>query len=172
MNFLALDFETANYYQDSACALGLVRVENDKIVVQESFLIRPPYRYFVFTYIHGIAWEDVQDKPSFAEHWNSIKPFFEGVDFAVAHNAGFDKNVLRACCNRHGIVIPDVDFKCTMKLSRKVFNLYPTNLPAVCRNFNIELQHHDALSDTLACARIMIEIIKKQECKKLRIFSI
>ena len=32
MNFLALDFETANYYRDSACALGLVRVENDKIV--------------------------------------------------------------------------------------------------------------------------------------------
>jgi len=34
MNFLALDFETANYYRDSACALGLVRVEDDKIVEQ------------------------------------------------------------------------------------------------------------------------------------------
>jgi DNA polymerase-3 subunit epsilon len=44
MNFLALDFETANYYRDSACALGLVRVENNEIVDRASFLIRPPYK--------------------------------------------------------------------------------------------------------------------------------
>jgi DNA polymerase-3 subunit epsilon len=48
-----------------------------------------------------------------------------------------------------------------MKLSRKVFGFYPTNLPTVCRNFNIDLQHHDALSDAHACAKIMIEILKK-----------
>ena len=50
-----------------------------------------------------------------------------------------------------------------MKLSRQVFNLYPTNLPAVCRKFNIILQHHDAFSDTLACAKIMMEILKKSK---------
>jgi DNA polymerase III subunit epsilon len=161
MNFLALDFETANYYRDSACALGLVRVENNEIVEQASLLIRPPYKSFIFTYIHGITWEDVEDQPTFAGHWESIKPFFENIDFAVAHNAGFDSNVLRACCDRHKIIMPEVDFWCTMKLSRKVFGLYPTNLPAVCRNFNIDLQHHDALSDTLACAKIMIEILRK-----------
>jgi len=161
MNFLALDFETANYYRDSACALGLVRVEDNRIVDQASFLIKPPYKYFVFTYIHGITWEDVEDKPTFKQHWKSIKPFFEDIDFAVAHNAVFDRNVLYACCERHGIIKPPVDFQCTMKLSRKVFRLYPTNLPAVCRNFNIDLRHHDALSDTLACAKIMIEILKK-----------
>ena len=98
MNFLELDFETANYYRDSACALGLVRVENDKIVDRASFLIRPPYKYFVFTYIHGITWEDVKNEPTFEQHWKSIKPFFEEIDFAVAHNAIFDSNVLRACC--------------------------------------------------------------------------
>jgi DNA polymerase-3 subunit epsilon len=165
MNFLALDFETANYYQDSACALGLVRVEDNKIIEQTSFLIKPPYRYFVFTYIHGITWQDVESEPTFEQHWKSIKPFFENIDFAVAHNAGFDKNVLSACCERHGITKPEIDFQCTMKLSRKVFSLYPTNLPAVCRNFNIALQHHDALSDTLACAKIMIEILKKRDLK-------
>jgi DNA polymerase-3 subunit epsilon len=115
----------------------------------------------VFTYIHGITWEDVENEPTFEQHWKSIKPFFEGIDFAVAHNAIFDSNVLRACCERHKIIVPEVDFQCTMKLSRQVFNLYPTNLPAVCRKFNISLQHHDALSDTLACAKIMMEILKK-----------
>lgn len=161
MNFLALDFETANYYQDSACALGLVRVENNKIVEQTSFLIRPPYRYFIFTYIHGITWDDVEDKPNFEQHWKLIKPFFDNIDFAAAHNAVFDRNVLLACCKRHKIAKPEVDFLCTMKLSRKILGLYPTNLPTVCRNFNIDLNHHDALSDALACAKIMIEILKK-----------
>ncbi|MBN1365770.1 MAG: 3'-5' exonuclease [Syntrophaceae bacterium] len=156
-----MDFETANYYQDSACALGLVRVENNKIIEKTSFLIQPPYKYFAFTYLHGITWEDVEDKPTFEQHWKFIKPFFENIDFAVAHNAVFDKNVLHACCERNRITKPEVDFQCTMKLSRKVFGFYPTNLPAVCRNFNIDLWHHKALSDTLACAKIMIEILKK-----------
>ncbi|HON58188.1 MAG TPA: 3'-5' exonuclease [Smithella sp.] len=161
MNFLALDFETANYYRDSACALGLVRVEHNAIVEQASFLIRPPYRDFVFSYLHGFSWEDVADQPDFRQQWENIKPFFKNIDFAVAHNASFDHNVLRACCARYGIVPPEVDFKCTMRLCRQIFGLYPTNLPAVCRNFKIDLRHHDALSDTLACAKIMIEIIKK-----------
>jgi len=161
MNFLALDFETANYCRDSACALGLVRVENNVIVQQASFLIRPPYRSFVFTDIHGITWEDVANQPDFRQHWRNIQPFFENIDFAVAHNASFDSNVLRACCTRHGIVPPEIDFKCTMRLCRRILGLYPTNLPAVCRHFNIDLRHHDALSDTLACAKIMMEIIKK-----------
>jgi DNA polymerase III subunit epsilon len=33
--FAALDFETADYQQDSACALGLVRVEAGRIVQRE-----------------------------------------------------------------------------------------------------------------------------------------
>ena len=163
MNFLALDFETANYYRDSACALGLVRVENNKIIEKESLLIRPPYKWFVFTYLHGISWEDVENVPTFKQHWKSIKPFFKGIDFAVAHNASFDKGVLHACCERHGINVPDVDFQCTMKLSRRVFGLYPTNLPAVCDKFDISLHHHDALSDTMACAKIMIKILKESK---------
>lgn len=40
MNF-KIDFETVNYYRDSASRLGLVRVENCKIIVDRtSFLIR------------------------------------------------------------------------------------------------------------------------------------
>ena len=49
MNFLAIDFETASYGRDSACAVGLVRVEKGVIIRKESHLIRPPSREFVFT---------------------------------------------------------------------------------------------------------------------------
>jgi DNA polymerase-3 subunit epsilon len=71
--FAAIDFETANYSPDSACAIGLVVVKGDRIVRREHYLIRPPDRQFVFTFIHGIAWEDVRDAPTFHELWPTLK---------------------------------------------------------------------------------------------------
>ena len=53
--FVAIDFETADYGADSACAVGLVRVEDRQIVHREVVLIRPPRRYIHFSYIHGIT---------------------------------------------------------------------------------------------------------------------
>lgn len=32
MKFTAIDFETANHKRESACSVGLVRVENEKVV--------------------------------------------------------------------------------------------------------------------------------------------
>ena len=160
MDFLAIDFETADYQPDSACSIGLVRVSDGVIVHRTTRLIRPPRPNIVFTHIHGLAWEDVEDAPTFGELWPEIKSLFEGVEFLVAHNASFDQGVLAACCRAHRIPMPRLDFHCTVKLSRKLWGLRPANLPAVCRHFNIPLNHHDAGSDTEACARIMIEALK------------
>ena len=46
-NFTAFDFETANYKRSSACAIGLVKVENGVIVEEKSFLIKPQPNYFI-----------------------------------------------------------------------------------------------------------------------------
>ncbi len=40
--FVAIDFETADYGRDSACALALVRVEAGVIVQRAFHYIRPP----------------------------------------------------------------------------------------------------------------------------------
>jgi DNA polymerase-3 subunit epsilon len=157
-SFLAIDFETANCYRDSACAVGLVRVEEGKITQQVVHLIRPPYRDFRFTSIHGISWSDVAEAPTFVELWPRIAPLFEGVEVLAAHNASFDRSVLRACCEAAGIEVPKLDFTCTMKLARAQWNLRPTKLSDVARHLDIELDHHEALSDALACAKIMLAI--------------
>jgi DNA polymerase-3 subunit epsilon len=154
--FLAIDFETANPYRDSACSIGLVRVEEGKIVHQEVHLIQPPYRHFTFTSIHGISWRDVESAPNFKEVWRKISPLFEGVEFLAAHNASFDSSVLRACCLTSKISTPTVPFTCTVKLARSHWSIYPTKLPDVARHLGIDLNHHEALSDALACARIVM----------------
>lgn len=160
MNFLAIDFETANYSRNSACAIGLVRVENLSVVKRAVYLIKPPENHFVFTYLHGISWEEVKNEPAFPAIWSKIQPLFRDIDFAVAHNASFDREVLRSCCAHYEIEPPGVDFRCTMQIARRVWKIRPTKLSDVCRHLRIPLKHHEALSDTLACARIMIEALR------------
>src|SRR5689334_5226879 len=87
--FVAIDFETADYGADSACAVGLVRVEGWTVVARESRLIRPPRRYIRFTDLHGITWAHVEGAPIFADVWPRLCPLLDGAKYFVAHNAGF-----------------------------------------------------------------------------------
>lgn len=154
--FVALDFETADYGRDSACSLACIRVEGGRVIEKVVRLIRPPRRQFVFTYLHGIAWADVEREPDFTGVWPQMAPILEGAAFLAAHNAGFDRGVLRACCEAAGLPMPAQPFLCTVKLARRAWGLRPTNLPACCNFLNIPLKHHDAASDAEACARIVL----------------
>lgn len=155
-DFLAIDFETANYQDDSACSMGLVKVKDGKIVAKKVYLVKPPYRNFVFTYVHGLSWEDVSTAPTFGELWPEVEPLFEDVKFIAAHNARFDSKVLAACCRRYQVKSPTIPFSCSMQLARKVWGIYPTKLSNVCQHLGIPLNHHEALSDALACAKIIL----------------
>ena len=169
--FVAIDFETADKGQDSACSVGLVRVENGEIVEKVVQLIKPP-RFaegdlfnpapdFEFTYIHGIKPDQVANAPTFAQAWPKLERILKGAHFMAAHNAPFDNGVLTACCAAARLPKPEHRFVCTVRLARATWNLYPTKLPNVCQHLNIELNHHEALSDALACAKIVIAAEKQ-----------
>lgn len=162
-SFVALDFETADPGADSACAIGLVKVVDGQIVERRIHLIRPPRPYFHFTHIHGITWEDCRDKPTFAQLWPGIRSMFDGARFIAAHNASFDKRVLNACCSAAGVRPPAAGFLCTVQLARRVWDIRPTKLSDVCRELSIELNHHEALSDANACARIVLAAMARGE---------
>lgn len=155
-SFTAIDFETANRYRNSACAVALVKVCRRRVVRRACHLLRPPFRFFEFTYLHGIDWWDVRGAPTFPELWPDIAPFFEGVDFVAAHNASFDRGVLRACCRFYGLEAPAVPFRCTVALARSRWGLYPTTLRHVADFLGLPLNHHDAASDAEACAGIVL----------------
>ena len=170
--FVAIDFETADQGRDSACSVGLVRVENGVIVKKAVQLIQPP-RFesgdlftpapseFMFTYIHGIKPAMVADQPKFAEAWPKLAPILKGADFLAAHNAPFDSGVLNACCEAASLPKPAHRFVCTVRLARSAWSIYPTKLNNVCQRLNIQLNHHEALSDALACAQIVLAAEKK-----------
>jgi len=154
--FAAIDFETANYNRDSACAIGVTIVDDGRIIHSAAHLIRPPSKWFQFTDIHGLTWDDVSDAPDFEEVWEEVMPELHHVDFLAAHNAPFDRSVLSACCDRYSVTEPRQNFVCTVSLARQQWSIYPTKLPDVCRHLEIGLNHHEAGSDAEACARIII----------------
>lgn len=159
--FVAIDFETADNGADSACAVGLVRVEALQVVRKEVVLIRPPRSRIVFSYLHGITWEMVADAPDFAGIWPQLEPLLDGATHLVAHNAPFDRRVLQACCAAARLPAPTLPFLCTVQVARRHWGLRPANLPAVCRRLGIGLIHHDPGSDAEACARIVIAAASK-----------
>ncbi len=158
-NFAAIDFETADRHSDSACSVGVVHVKDNRIVERYHRLIRPPRKKFVFTYVHGLSWNDVRESPSFGELWPELRQLLDGADFLVAHNAAFDSRVLRACCRRAGILPPRYRFRCTVSMARNTWKLKSARLPIVCEHLGISLNHHDALSDAEACAKIALRAL-------------
>ena len=105
--------------------------------------------------VHGLTDIFLSDKPRFAELADQLLEFM-GDSPLVAHNAGFDRGVLRACCASNRLAMPTQPFVCSMREARQRWGIRPTKLSNVCRQLGIGLRHHDALSDAEAAARIMI----------------
>jgi DNA polymerase-3 subunit epsilon len=155
--FVAIDFETADPWRDSACRVALARVEEGHIVAEVDRLIRPPRSRFSFTHLHGLTWDHVRSAPDFGGVWPALARFLSGAAFLVAHNAPFDRSVMEACCTAHGLPAPTAPFRDTLKLARERWGLRPARLPDVCAHLGIPLaRHHDALQDVRACARVAI----------------
>ncbi|AVK62006.1 exonuclease [Lactobacillus sp. CBA3605] len=159
MNFVAMDFETANAKRDSACSLALTIVRNNQIVDEFYSLIKPESDFFWRNVqIHGIHETDVATAPKFPAIWDHIQPFFQRDQLVVAHNAPFDTGVLRQTLAHYSIGAPQYLSMDTVKTSKQFFPELPNHkLDTMCRALDIDLQHHhNALDDSLACANILL----------------
>jgi DNA polymerase-3 subunit epsilon len=160
---VAIDFETANEKLSSACSLGIAIIENNEIVKNFQWLIKPPELYFrpFNTRLHGISEKVVEKKPEFYRLWPTIKKHLEG-HIILAHNASFDTEVLRKLLDVYQLDYPELSYACTVLLSRKVWKGFENyKLNTVAENLNFTFKHHNAKEDAMACANIAIEASKK-----------
>ncbi len=158
MNFVAIDFETANEKRSSPCALGIAVVEDGRIAESRSWLIRPPELRFnpINTRVHGIHERDVVDKPTFDRLWPEIAPHLAGT-LLVAHNAVFDMSVLCRTLHFYGIQQPRFSQLCTRGVARTVWpGLFNYRLDTVARALDIDFAHHDAEEDAVTCAKVLL----------------
>jgi len=162
-DFVAIDFEIANYNLNSACALGIAAVRNLEIAESKYFLICPPTKKFDrnCVAVHGITYEDVKSSPRFPEVWAQINSYFEG-NYVIAHNAKFDMSVLKNCLFEYGLDIPEFKYFCSILISAKACTSAGKSLKDRTKYFGIELNnHHNALCDAKACAQIVMETVKR-----------
>jgi DNA polymerase-3 subunit epsilon len=171
LDFTAIDFETANGFRGSPCAVGLTKVRGGRIVDQASWLMRPPPNYDHFDYhnvrIHGISAADVAGRPRFGELFPEIGAFIGG-DVLAAHNAAFDLGVIRSALEVSGLPGPAYDYVCTVMLSRRCYSLVSNSLPFAAEEAGVPLvKHHDAAEDARACAGILVDIARRNGANSL-----
>lgn len=154
--FTAIDFETAQGKRWSICQIGLVRVENGIVKDQLSLLVQPPDNYYWdnFIDIHGITPKQTAKAPTFDKVWNQIEPFIKNQNL-VAHNGfGFDFHCLKQTLEYYSMETPDYIGHCT-------YRIFGENLASLCAKYKIPLNHHDALSDALACSELFLIHLNK-----------
>ena len=160
MTFTAIDFETATGHPESACAVGIVTVENGVITEEYYTLIQPPNNEYWYRNImcHGIRPAQTIDGKTFDTVFPEIHKRLFGRKI-VAHNEAFDRNVLAKTMKYYGLYYDELEiadrWECTCKIYRAK-GYKPANLKHCSDRNNIELNHHEALSDARACAKLYL----------------
>jgi DNA polymerase III subunit epsilon len=165
LDFTAIDFETANNFPASACAVGLVKIRDGEQVDFLEMLIQPPWPNDWFSAanirVHGITPDMLQDAKALPDALAQIVEFIES-DVLIAHNAAFDMGVLGASAKQVAFELPAISYSCSVQIARKTYHLDSYRLNEVAyaighENFN----HHNALADSDACAKIVIHAAKR-----------
>ncbi len=159
--FIAFDVETPNYRNDRMSAIGITVVQDGEIA-EEFFSLVDPETYFdpFNTQLTGISAETVKNAPAFPQVWQRIGPLLSD-GLIVAHNAVFDLGVLKNCLCAYGIVWkPYVRYLCTVQMGRRLLPGMSHRLNVMCDYYGIALDHHQALSDSRACAMILMKYLE------------
>ncbi len=157
-SFVAIDFETAIGHH--ICSVGIVTIENGEITEEFHALIQPPDNLYNWHNIrvHGITESDTRHAPFFRVVYPEIKKRISG-KVVVAHNESFDRGVLLKTMSHYNIPHSDLKttekWECTLKIYRSK-GYKPAKLDACCKVHNIQLKHHDALSDARACGKLFL----------------
>lgn len=157
MDFIAIDFETANHKRCSACTLGISIYKNNINIDNKYFIFKPyPFEFDEINLrITGLKESDFENLPNFEEIWNTIELYFND-SLVFAHNASFDINVLKQTLDIYNIPYPNFDFCCTYLMSKVKFeNLQNYKLGTISNLLELKsFEHHNALEDAIICGEI------------------
>lgn len=152
LDFVSIDFETLTPNLTSACSVGLVKVINGIISQKFYSLIKPiPDDYNQRnTFVHGITDEMVLNAPTFADLFPVLVSFVDNLPF-VCHKKATDMNIIMRCMDYYALSGLHTE-NCIDTL-----DLYNKGLQECCdENGIVFTNHHDALSDAEACAKLYL----------------
>ena len=159
--FIIFDVETPNYRCNRMSAIGITVLEDGVVTNEFSSLINPETDFDAFNIrLTGIDEELVRDAPTFPELWPQIEPLMSS-GLLVAHNAVFDLGVLKKCLDYYEIDWkPYARYLCTVQMGRRILPGMSHKLNTLCDYYGIALNHHQAESDSHACAEILLRYLE------------
>jgi DNA polymerase III subunit epsilon len=166
-DYVVVDTETTGGWAngDRITEIGAVKIRNHKVVEEWHSLINPrrviPAK---ITHLTGITNDMVRSAPLFAEIADSFMQFMSDGIF-VAHNVNFDYGFIGYEYDRleRRFRFPKL---CTCAGMRRRFPGHKSySLGNLCEIYDIELKdHHRALADARAAARLLNLINEKRDC--------
>jgi DNA polymerase-3 subunit epsilon len=154
-DFVAVDFEYATRNKGTVCSVGIVSFKNKKIIDEYYSLIQPPenkYEWFT-TKTHKLNAILTENAKTFSEIYPQISRRLKN-NIVIAHGAFHtDKVCLEQAMKMNDINdVLSIDWKCTQQIC-------DCGLQVACKVCNIELDHHQALSDAKGCGLLYLEFL-------------
>lgn len=159
--YVVFDVETPNSSNNRMSAIGIAVVEDGKLVKELSTLVNPETYFHPFNVqLTGITPAMAEEAPTFSELWPVLEPIFDS-GLLVAHNAPFDMGVLAKCLRAYCVDWRDTaPYACTVRMGRRCYPKLPNHrLSTLCKYLSIPLEHHQAGSDSRACAQLLVNYI-------------
>jgi len=117
--------------------------------------------------VHGISSAELQRERPIKEVLRNFLCFLKNIDLLVAHNILFDLRMLRQDLERCQLSLPAMRIFCTQRYFRKWKPGLPYDLDSVSSYLQIPKRtvyradsRHDALSDTLLCTEVYLQMMR------------
>jgi DNA polymerase III subunit epsilon len=170
---VVLDTETTGLSPDQGhriIEIGCLEIVNRRLTGRTLHLYLNPEREVDegATEVHGMTWDDLRDKPRFAEVVDQVLRFVDGGEILI-HNAAFDVAFLDAELGRLGLgrfrerVGGVLD---TLLMARELHPGKRNSLDALCDRYGVSNAHralHGALLDAELLAEVYLAMTRGQD---------
>ena len=158
MDFIAIDFETANPNFASICQVGIATFNNGKLQDTWESLVDPE-DYFddLNVSIHGIDEMAVLGAPTWETVYKQLTPKLQG-HIVVSHTV-FDRVALSRACEKSGITAYNYAWLDSARVVRRAWPAFAQSgygLADMTNYLNIKFRHHNALEDARATGEILL----------------
>ena len=163
MEFVALDFETANADLSSICQLGFVHYKDGSLQEEWKTYVDPgDYFDEIDISIHGIDETTVKGAPKLRDIASHICGYLDG-RIAVCHT-NFDRVALYKAYVKYDLRMPKCTWLDSARVTRRTWDQFAYRgygLGNVCAILGYQFVQHDALEDAKAAAYILLAAIEK-----------
>lgn len=168
ISFVDLETSGPSSNHDRIIEIGIVRVENHRVVQKYQSLVNPGVEVPEFIEdMTGISSRDLQTAPTFRQIQDQVQELLKD-SVVVAHNVRFDYGFLRQEFRRFNITFSAPHF-CTVKLFRSLYpQLSRHNLDALITHFDLKCKHrHRAFDDAFVLWQFYRQLVKTESKTKL-----